>query len=421
MDMRELKGLEIAARCRIGFKDGAWLVPSQSSAKTYRVTLTPQGDSCQCDDFELTQKPCKHIHAARIIRERDHGGKAPAMDMDTIPKRKTYAQNWPLYNPAQNTEKYRFQELLADLCRMIEEPPPVQGKRGRKPHLLRDCVFSSCLKVYTTFSTRRFQCDLSDAHGEGYLVADVPSMKICEFLQNDALTPILKRLIVQSSLPLRTVETVFAPDSTGFSVSRFVRWFDEKYGRERSGKDYVKAHAICGVKTNIVTGVEIADKAAGDCPMFKPLVDATAENFKVDEVTADKAYLSHENLAQVEKLGGTAYIPFKSNSQPGEAGSLWQSMYHYFQYRRDEFLTHYHQRSNAESTFSAIKRKFGDAVRSKSDTAMKNEVYCKFLCHNICCVIMEQCILGIAPVFWPEDETPADPAISPAVLRFPAG
>jgi Transposase DDE domain len=340
MDMRELKGLEIAARCRIGFKDGAWLVPSQSSAKTYRVLLAPLADSCQCDDFELTQKPCKHIHAARIIRERDHGGKAPAMDMDTIPKRKTYAQNWPLYNLAQNTEKYRFQELLADLCRMIEEPLPVQGKRGRKPHLLRDCVFSSCLKVYTTFSTRRFQCDLSDAHGEGYLVADVPSMKICEFLQNDTLTPILKQLIVQSSLPLRTVETVFAPDSTGFSVSRFVRWFDEKYGRERSGKDYVKAHAICGVKTNIVTGVEIADKAAGDCPMFKPLVDATAANFKVDEVTADKAYLSHENLAQVEKLGGTAYIPFKSNSQPGEAGSLWQSMYHYFQYRREEFLTH---------------------------------------------------------------------------------
>jgi hypothetical protein len=25
-----------------------------------------------------------------------------------------------------------------------------------------------------------------------------------------------------------------------------------KYGRERSGKDWVKAHAICGTKTNVV-------------------------------------------------------------------------------------------------------------------------------------------------------------------------
>ena len=73
------------------------------------------------------------------------------------------------------------------------------------------------------------------------------------------------------------------------------------------------------MKTNIVTAVEIADDA-GDSPMFKPLVDTTAENFTVKEVPADKAYLSHDNLALVEKLGGTAYVPFKSNSQPGEAG-----------------------------------------------------------------------------------------------------
>ena len=36
---------------------------------------------------------------------------------------------------------------------------------------------------------------------------------------------------------------------------------------------------------------------------------------------------------------------------------------------------------------------------------VKNEVYCKFLCHNICCVIMEQCFLGIEAEFWPEWET----------------
>ena len=245
-------------------------------------------------------------------------------------------------------------------------------------------------------------------------------MMICFFLQNPALTPILKALIVQSSLPLKAVETVFAPDSTGFSVSKFVRWYDEKYGITRSGKDWVKAHAICGVKTNIVTGVEIEEKTAGDSPMFKPLVETTAANFDVKEVPADKAYLSHDNMAQVEKLGGTAYVPFKSNSTPGEAGSLWQTMYHYFQYRREEFLQHYHARSNIEATFSAVKRKFGDAVRSKHETAMKNEVLCKFLCHNICCVIMEQCVLGIDAEFWPEDE-PAQAGDGPDVLRFPAG
>ncbi len=60
----------------------------------------------------------------------------------------------------------------------------------------------------------------------------------------------------------------------------------------------------------------------------------------------------------------------------------------------------YHLRSNVESTFSAIKRKFGDSVKSKTDTAMVNEVLCKILCHNLTCLIQEQETLGIAPILW---------------------
>jgi hypothetical protein len=49
MDMRELKALEIAARSKVAFADGAWLIPSQSSpGSKYRVTLDPP--SCQCED-----------------------------------------------------------------------------------------------------------------------------------------------------------------------------------------------------------------------------------------------------------------------------------------------------------------------------------------------------------------------------------
>ena len=73
-------------------------------------------------------------------------------------------------------------------------------------------------------------------------------------------------------------------------------------------------------------------------------------------------------------------------------------------------MTRYHKRSNVESTFSAVKRKFGDSVMSQTDTAMKNEVLAKFLCHNLSCLIMEQETLGIAPVFWkdePQDESPS--------------
>jgi hypothetical protein len=38
------------------------------------------------------------------------------------------------------------------------------------------------------------------------------------------------------------------------------------------------------------------------------------------------------------------------------------------------------------------------------EDAMINEVLCKILCHNICCIIQEQCELGIEPIFRKEEE-----------------
>ena len=153
-----------------------------------------------------------------------------------------------------------------------------------------------------------------------------------------------------------------------------------------------------------------APQRGEDSPQLKSLLEQTAEHFTIKEVPADKAYLSHDNLELVERHGGTAYIPMKANSQPGEAGSLWEKMYLYFALRREEFLDHYHQRSNVESTFWMVQSKFNRFVRSKTDTAMKNEVLCKFLCHNILVVHQSQIELKIEPVFWPSEQ--------PAVLPF---
>ena len=42
-------------------------------------------------------------------------------------------------------------------------------------------------------------------------------------------------------------------------------------------------------------------------------------------------------------------------------------------------MAHYHQRSNVESTFSMVKRKFGASVRAKTPAAQLNEVLLKAL------------------------------------------
>ena len=73
-------------------------------------------------------------------------------------------------------------------------------------------------------------------------------------------------------------------------TSRFTRWFDQKYGTKMEKADWVKAHVMCGVKTNVVTAVQSLDQHVADAQLLPELVDATARNFFIREVSADKGY-----------------------------------------------------------------------------------------------------------------------------------
>jgi transposase len=245
-------------------------------------------------------------------------------------------------------------------------------------------------------------CDLQDALDRKHLSRPIHYNSVSTFLQWKGLTPVLTNLIKAAAVPLRAVETDFAADSTGFSTSRFVRWHNEKYGT-RSGHDWVKAHVMCGVKTNIVTAVEIRGRNANEAPLFGKLLKATAENFNIRELSADKAYSTEGIIDAVVEAGASPFIPFKVNAT-GAKGGLWERMLAYYTLHREQFLEHYHKRSNVESTFSMLKAKFRDHVRSRTDVSMKNEVLCKILAHNLCCLIQSQCELGIEPTFWPDDK-----------------
>ena len=104
---------------------------------------------------------------------------------------------------------------------------------GLLPVPAENVLFATVFKVYSTFSSRRFACDLRDAVAKGYLTKHMHYNAITAYLDKSELTPRLHRLIQLSSLPLAHVEVDFAADATGFSSSRFARWFDESRGIER--------------------------------------------------------------------------------------------------------------------------------------------------------------------------------------------
>ncbi|HEU0047633.1 MAG TPA: SWIM zinc finger family protein, partial [Nitrososphaera sp.] len=230
MEPRQERGLQIANRCYIGQQNGFWLVPSQSGQGRYRV-LDGDKPTCTCPDYETRGERCKHIYAVEYIVEFRRNSDGLQMTRETLQVteaiRPTYSQNWPAYNEAQTKEKSQFQSLLFDLCSGIEEPNQAKG-RPRIP--LKDAVFAATFKIYSTFSGRRFICDLQDAKGKRFIQKVPHYNSIFNYLENPELTPILMSLITRSALPLKAIETDFAVDSTGFMTSRFTRWFDKKYG-----------------------------------------------------------------------------------------------------------------------------------------------------------------------------------------------
>ncbi len=424
MDARELKGMQIAATMPLRRDANGWIVPSQSGPGTYRVSphatttfkvaqgIVPppagvQPFGCTCPDFELRGRACKHVIAVEYVIRREQVYSDGSVVTEQM--RVTYTQDWAAYNAAQCSEKERFLPLLADLCATIQNPR--QEGRGRPRLPMSDMAYAAVAKVYAGLSARRFDTDVREAKDRGLTDVDPHFNTVLRYLRDPAMTPILGQLVTLSALPLQGVESDFAMDSTGFSTCTYTRWYDHKWGREQKQHDWIKLHATTGVLTNVVTAVEVTPKNFHDSRAFRPMLAKTAENFPIREVSADKAYSSKVNLQAVDDLGGTPLIPFKGNQigvlgpqsslfgvtdvPPSADASAWVRMYHYFAYQRDTFLTHYHKRSNVETTFSMIKRKFGPALRSKSEVGQINEVLCKVIAHNLCVLISSIHELGL--------------------------
>jgi transposase len=396
-DARQEKGRSLANDRRIKHVEGAlWSVPSQShNAGSYLVNVL--ATSCSCPDHETRRVKCKHQWAVEFVQtfEVQPDGSATVTESVTI-TRKTYAQDWPAYNAAQCAEKEVAATLLRGLCDGIVSPP--QTGRGRPRTPLADAVYAMVTKVYTTVSARRATTDMKACADVGHMAKAPGFTTVLDYFDRPEMTPLLTKLVEESAAPLACVESKFAVDSTGFGTVTYRRWYDHKYGREMKEHGWVKAHAMVGTTTNVITAIRVTDSTVNDCPELPALVATTGERFKMAEVSADKAYLSHANLAAVEAANAVPYIPFKSNSK-GDGSAAWRRMFGLFMYKQPEFLAHYHARSNVEATFGAMKRKFGASVRSKNPTAQVNEVLCKALCFNLSMLVHAMFELGIEPSF----------------------
>lgn len=164
---------------------------------------------------------------------------------------------------------------------------------------------------------------------------------------------------------------IVAIDSTGFSKTNPSFHYIKRIDCKNPVKSYAKFSILYDVKTHKVITFHTRVKPSHDINDVKILLEKCKE---IKYLLADKAYDAewlHEYCFD-RKI--KTIIPKKKNIHRGFYRK--KQMKNYSEER-------YHQRSNIESGFSAIKRKYGGFVRGKSVNSINSELSCKALAHNL--------------------------------------
>jgi hypothetical protein len=411
------KAIRVLSTRRSRMRKGSRLrfeVPSEDGARKYEVAIDDSGWSCTCPDWADRRAPCGHIVALTVWLDPNP---PPIGEDDSGVARPTYSQvNWPAYDRAQQLEHLLFDKLLWDLLGIIPERPRPIGKRGRPAIPLRTEILMSVRKVHFGESLRRAHGLMVALNSDGKGILNrVPNYAVPSRFFNLPVAPIiLLKLIEASGSILNEIEDkgTVAIDSSGFCTSCRGAYLTETHDPDRR-HIWLNAHLAVGTVTNVVLSAVVTDGNGADSPNWIPLLRRVrAAGSTAANAVGDKAYLARDNLAEAERLGFDPFVPFKINSRSlSKAAPIWNRKWHEFMARRDEFDEAYHQRSNVESTFSAIKRKLGEPLLSRNQFARFSELLAKILAYNIGVVIKQSELHGFhpGPIGFPSTGTPPPP------------
>ena len=162
-----------------------------------------------------------------------------------------------------------------------------------------------------------------------------------------------------------------AIDMTGFSRTNPSYHYIKRIDRENPVKSYAKTSMLYDVETHKVITLHTRMKLRHELKDAKLVLGSYC---RMQCLLADKGYDAEWLHEWCFDRGIKTIIPKKKNIHRGF-------------YRRKQMKNYseekYHKRSNIESGFSAIKRKYGSSVFGKSLLAINSELSCKAIAHNL--------------------------------------
>ncbi len=338
------------------------------------------------DQYEDLKKLSKQIYKNVNPAVRDVQERLTQYTPKPFGEKKTYKQDWPIYSRACSQEKLMFLKILKDAVDHLELDYHYKGN-GRPCAYYGDILKSICIKAYHNYSWWRLESELKIARAMGIIEEVHKRSTLANYMQNPKITLLLHKLYKMIAEPLSQVEVYFAADATGISNKYGnQRWMNIRHTKEevKHMREYSKLHIISGIKTNVICSAKVTKGHAHESPLFKPLLDDTAKIFNIKEISADAGYLSKDNVKAIAKIGAKPFIMGKKNSWVPKRGRLsaWGGMLKLWKEHQMYFAEHYHRRSNVESTFGSLKRKYGDFCRSKKPESQEAEILAKIVCFN---------------------------------------
>jgi len=290
-------------------------------------------------------------------------------------KKKRWPRNEALYNKVQESEFLNLFEFVRYL-----------GFKVCKNKRMRDII--TCLLIWHKFpnlSARRARSLLKLFKEVKLINVKIPCFKtLCNYREANSLQEVLNDLIEESSKPLAQIEKDFATDATGIRTKLFSTWYSLRINKRIKRRDHLTAHISVGVKSKIVTALNVEAKNGKDNIIFREHVDKTAKNFNVSEWSGDGMYWAKDNCKKVFEVGGKPYFKCKKSWNGKQGGCPpWGEMNQESKDNPKEYGKHYHKRSNVETTNQSKKMLHGDKVYSQLKSARINEETLRWLNHNI--------------------------------------
>lgn len=205
-----------------------------------------------------------------------------------------------------------------------------------------------------------------------------------EHLTKDYIKQVCKKLTIQ--FRRKGIEVVV--DASGFKLRTSSTWYDIRIQRKTRRKDHLKLHIAGDFQTGIIHSFTVTGGRKGDSPQFRELLSVIQ---KVLKAAGDSAYLSRKNCTLVKEKGGKPYFKIKCNvSARPKSSPEWKAMIKLYQKDPDNWLKEYHIRSYVEAMFAAVKKRFGNFLRSIKTEMQEKELSLKIICYNIIRVLYIQ-------------------------------